>query len=324
MTDFPGPRPAAATEVSDIRGDTWLERATPAAWHPYLTLARLDRPIGTWLLLLPCWWSLTLAATTAAPSAEWGLAGAGELVWLFALFALGAVTMRGAGCTVNDILDRDFDAKVARTARRPIPSGAVSPRQALIFLAGLLAVGLAILLQLSWTAIWLGVASLALVFPYPLMKRITYWPQLWLGLTFNWGALVGWAANRNDLALPALLLYGGGIAWTLGYDTIYAHQDKEDDALIGVKSSALKLGARTKPWLIVFFALALAGFAAAGLSAGLGALYPVLLIPLALHFAWQVWSLNIYDPKNCLRRFKANRDSGLLLLLALGIAGLLG
>jgi 4-hydroxybenzoate polyprenyltransferase len=320
MTEASHRQPPNAPDASDIRGETWLQRATPKAWHPYIVLARLDRPIGTWLLLLPCWWSLAMAAAAEPAAAEPAYP---RLAWLAFLFALGALVMRAAGCTINDFLDRDFDAKVARTAGRPIPSGAVSPRQALIFLAVLLAVGLVILLQLTPTAIWLGIASLALVFPYPLMKRITYWPQLWLGLTFNWGALMGWAALRDGIGLPAVFLYLGGIAWTLAYDTIYAHQDKEDDALIGVKSSALKLGAATKPWLRVFFAAALAGFAAAGWAAGLGALYVAALLPLAVHFAWQVRSLDMDDPKNCLVRFKSNRDSGFLLLLAIVLAWVL-
>jgi len=220
----------------DIPVECWIDRRLPAAWRPYCRLMRLDRPIGTWLLLFPCWWSAALAAE-----------GWPDL-WLFALFAIGAVVMRGAGCTVNDWADRDFDGKVARTAARPIPSGAVSPRQALIFLVAQLLVGLLVLLQLNWFAIGVGAASLLLVFPYPFMKRITYWPQAWLGLTFNWGALVGWAAVRGDLTLAPVLLYIAGVFWTLGYDTIYAHQDKEDDILVGVKSTALALGENTVAW----------------------------------------------------------------------------
>ena len=218
---------ATRTDASDIPRESWLTRLLPRAAWPYARLARLDRPIGAWLLLFPCWWGIALAAP-----------GWPDPV-LFALFALGAVVMRGAGCTWNDITDRDFDARVARTADRPIPSGAVSVRQAAVFLAAQLAVGLAILLCLNRAAIGLGVLSLALVFTYPLMKRVTWWPQFFLGLAFNWGALMGWAAVRGDLAAPALLLYAAGICWTLGYDTIYAHPDREDDALIGIKSKSL-------------------------------------------------------------------------------------
>ena len=216
---------------SDIRTDHWTFRLSPARARPYLRLIRIDRPIGTWLLLFPCWWSLSLAAASEGRLPDWRLA---------LLFAAGAFIMRGAGCTFNDLADRDIDAKVARTAGRPIPSGQVSPRQAGLFLALQLLAGLLILLQLNGFTIWLGLASLALVFSYPFMKRITYWPQAWLGLTFNWGALMGWAAVTGGLGPAALLLYAAGIAWTLGYDTIYAHQDKEDDALIGVMPASAR------------------------------------------------------------------------------------
>jgi 4-hydroxybenzoate polyprenyltransferase len=229
--------------------------------------------------------------------------------------------MRGAGCTVNDIVDRNIDAKVARTAGRPIASGEISLVRAVAFLGALLLLGLAILLQLNDFAVILGVAALPLIAVYPFMKRITYWPQAWLGLTFNWGALLGWAAATGGLGAPALLLYGAGIAWTLGYDTIYAHQDKEDDALVGVKSSALKLGARTKPWLIVFYGLALAGMAASGWAAGLSWPFYLGLAGVAAQFAWQVASLDIDDPAGCLLRFKSNRYAGWILLTGILAAG---
>ena len=244
--------------------DSWVLRAAPAALRPYLQLARVDRPIGTWLLLFPCWWSYGLALTTTGP-----LTAQPWQAWLpFAGFALGALVMRGAGCTINDLADREIDAKVARTATRPLPSGRVTLRQALGFLLIQLLIGLLVLVQFNGFTILVGLAAMALVVPYPFMKRITYWPQAWLGFTFNWGALVGWAAAHGALEAPALLLYAGGIAWTLGYDTIYAHQDKEDDALIGVRSSALRLGAATRPWLLVFYGLALVLFLAAGAAAG--------------------------------------------------------
>lgn len=300
--------PSRPSGASDIRADALVLRLAPASWRPYLRLARLDRPIGTWLLLFPCWWSLALAQAALGQAPD---------LWLYALFGVGAVVMRAAGCTVNDLLDRKFDAMVARTADRPIASGQVSPRRALAFLAALLLLGLAILLQLSGTAIWLGIASLLLVFPYPLMKRITYWPQLWLGLTFNWGALMGWAAVTDDLAWPPLLLYAAGIFWTLGYDTIYAHQDKEDDVLIGVKSSALKLGARTRPWLIVFYGVATLLLGAAGWAAGLAWPFYLGLAAVAGQLAWQVRRLDIDDPQRCLLLFRSNRWAGWLLLAGL-------
>jgi 4-hydroxybenzoate polyprenyltransferase len=229
--------------------------------------------------------------------------------------------MRGAGCTYNDIVDRDFDAKVARTAGRPIPSGQVSLVQAIAFLAALLGLGLVILLQFNGLAVLLGLASMALVLAYPFMKRVTYWPQAWLGLTFNWGALLGWAAATGRLDAPAVLLYGAGIAWTLGYDTIYAHQDKEDDALVGVKSTALRLGAHTKPWLVVFFVLAVLGFGAAGWAAALSWPFYLGLAGVAAQFAWQVATLDIDDPGGCLDRFKSNRFAGWILLAGIIAAG---
>ena len=228
--------------------------------------------------------------------------------------------MRGAGCTWNDIVDRDIDAAVARTRSRPLPSGAVSLKGAFIFLALQCLIGLGVLLSFNSFAVLLGLASLPLIVTYPFMKRITYWPQAFLGLTFNWGALVGWAAVAGDLAAPALLLYAAGIAWTLGYDTIYAHQDKEDDALIGVKSTALKFGAATQKWLWLFYGIALAAFAGAGAAAGLGLFfYPVLAAGAAL-LVWQIVTLDIGDPARCLRLFRSNRDFGLVLFVAI-VAG---
>jgi len=291
--------------LSDIRADDILHQLSPSRLGPYIRLARLDRPIGTWLLLFPCFWSIALAELALGRVPDPGL---------YLLFALGAVVMRAAGCTINDIFDRDFDGRVARTASRPLPSGEISLRQALVFLAGLLTIGLLILLQLSSTAIWLGVLSLALVIPYPLMKRITWWPQAWLGLTFNWGAWMGWAAVADAVSWSSLLLYVGGLFWTLGYDTIYAHQDKEDDALIGVKSSALWLGERTRPWIGVFYAVTLLFFAAACWAAGAGWPAYLGLFAAGLHFAWQVRTLDIDDPANCLLRFRSNRFIGWLFL----------
>ncbi len=302
---------SSSGSASDIRADHWALRLAPAPARPYLRLGRLDRPIGTWLLLFPGWWSIALgdAAMNAGPS--W---------WLYLYFGVGAVLMRAAGCTVNDILDRDIDGQVARTATRPIPSGEVSLVQAGIFLLALLLVSLAILVQMNGLTIALGCASLLLVFPYPLMKRITYWPQAWLGLTFNWGALIGWTAATGSFGWPALLLYLGGIAWTLGYDTIYAHQDKEDDALIGVKSLALRLGANSKPWLTFFFAVALALFGLAGWTAGLAWPFWIGLAAVAAQFVWQVVDVDLDAPVNCLAKFKSNRIAGWLLLAGI-VAG---
>jgi 4-hydroxybenzoate polyprenyltransferase len=299
---------ARKTMASDIRADHWSLRLAPQAARPYLRLVRFDRPSGTWLLLFPCWWGLTLAAAATGAAVDWRLA---------VLFAVGALIMRGAGCTFNDLVDRDFDARVARTATRPIPSGQISPRQAVVFLGLQLLAGLLVLLQLHSTAIVLGLAALPLVFTYPFMKRFTYWPQAWLGLTFNWGALLGWAAVTGALAWPPALLYAAGICWTLGYDTIYAHQDKEDDALIGVKSSALKLGARTRPWVAAFYGLTVLLLTAAGLAAGLGWLYLLAVAAVAGQMAWQVAGLNIESAEDCLLRFKSNRLIGWILLAGL-------
>jgi 4-hydroxybenzoate polyprenyltransferase len=290
------------TDTTDIRRDDWAARHAPAGLLPYIRLARLDRPIGTWLLLFPGWWAIALAADSWP---DWRL---------IALFAIGAGAMRGAGCTLNDIVDRDFDARVARTRTRPIASGAIGLRQAAAFLALLLAIGAAILVSLTPLAMLLGAAVLLLVATYPFMKRITYWPQFFLGLNFNWGALMGWAAVTGDLAPPALLLYAGGIFWTLGYDTIYAHQDKEDDVLIGVKSSALALGAATRPALFAFYAAAIALWSAAFLAAGLAwPIWPLLALA-ALQLAWQAATVRIDDPADCLAKFRANRLTGWLVL----------
>ena len=303
-----GEADAGLAAASDIRPNDWVARALPAGLRPYARLARLDRPIGTWLLLFPGWWGIALAAK------RW------PDPWLMALFALGALAMRGAGCTLNDIADRDYDAQVARTRLRPLPSGAVSVRQAVAFLALQSAIGAAVLFSLNRTSIVLGVAVLGLIGPYPLMKRITYWPQIFLGLNFNWGALIGWAAVSGALAWPVALLYFGGVFWTLGYDTIYAHQDKEDDVRIGVKSSALALGPRTRPWLFVFYAAALALWGAAGHLAGVGLLFWPALALAALQLAWQAARVDIDDPADCLAKFRSNRLVGWLLLAGI-VAG---
>ena len=233
------------------------------------------------------------------------------------LFAVGAAVMRGAGCTYNDIVDRDFDAQVARTQARPIPSGQVSPFAAAVFMVALSLIGLAVLLQFNPFAIGLGILSLAVVAFYPFMKRITYWPQSVLGLAFSWGALMGWAQTFGRLDWPALVLYAAAIAWTIGYDTIYAHQDKDDDAIVGLKSTALRFGPKTKPWLTLFFALTIALLALAGYGAGAGWPFFIGLVLASVHLAWQVVTLDVDDPGNCLARFRANRDFGALVFAAL-------
>jgi 4-hydroxybenzoate polyprenyltransferase len=289
---------------TDIPVGNWVDRVLPAPARPYARLMRLDRPIGTWLLLFPCWWSLALAPGPADL----------RLALLFVAFGLGAVIMRGAGCTWNDVTDREFDARVARTRTRPIPSGQVSVRQALLFMAAQMLVGFAILVSFNGFAVAVGAASLALVFTYPLMKRITYWPQFFLGLAFNYGALLGWAAVTGDLDWPALALYVAGISWTLGYDTIYAHQDKEDDALIGVKSTALRFGRTTKPWLVGFYAGTVALLALTGALRGLDWIFYAALALGALQLAWQVRDADLDDPADCLAKFKSNRLFGWLIL----------
>ncbi len=302
------PKIAQAASRPDIAVGGWLDRYAPAPVRPYARLMRLDRPIGTWLLLWPCWWSLALAAPGWPDP------------WLMALFAVGALVMRGAGCTVNDIADRDIDGRVARTATRPLPSGDVSLTRALVLLGVLLAIGLAILVQLGAVAIWLGIAALPLIGLYPFMKRITWWPQAWLGLTFNWGALIGWAAVTGTVGAPSIALYAAGIAWTLGYDTIYAHQDKEDDALIGVKSSARRLGEATRPWLYAFYCAAVVLIGVAGALAGLAWPFYLGLGLAAAQLAWQAARVDIDAPADCLAKFKSNKGLGLIVFAAI-VAG---
>jgi 4-hydroxybenzoate polyprenyltransferase len=302
-----------AGRVADSTGN-WVDGFAPAWTRPYLRLARLDRPIGSWLLLMPCWWSVGLAAVHAGRHVD---------VWHLVLFFVGAFAMRGAGCSWNDIVDRDLDARVERTRSRPIPSGQVSVASAAAFLALQALIGLAVLLQFNRFTIYVGFASLGVVAVYPFMKRITYWPQIVLGLAFSWGVLMGWPATFARLDLPAFLLYAGAISWVIGYDTIYAHQDREDDALIGIKSTALLFRERTKPMLALFYALAVALIALAGWSAGAGPIFALGLLAFAAHLAWQIARLDVDDPVNCLMVFKSNRDAGLILFAGLALdAGL--
>lgn len=311
------PTGGAEGRVADATAHNWVDRFAPAATRPYLRLSRADRPIGTWLLLIPCWWGLALAA----------LAGGGFRLfdlWIALGCTLGAFLMRGAGCTWNDLTDRDIDAMVARTRSRPLPSGQVTPRQAAAWMVAQALAAFAILLTFPPFAIGLGVASLALVCIYPFAKRFTWWPQVFLGLAFNWGVLLGWAAHANGLAAAPLLLYASGIAWTLFYDTIYAHQDREDDALIGVKSTARLFGAASHRWLAGFAAATVALAASAvlvtGAAGGARALALAGVAGLAAHLAWQLRRLDIDDTALCLRLFRANRDAGLILAGALALA----
>lgn len=300
----PGSKDAPAPK--DAVSGNWVDDFAPRPWRAYLRLMRADRPIGAWLLLIPCWWGLSLGAVN-------GFSGF-VLVYYAMLFAIGAFVMRGAGCAYNDIVDRDYDAKVERTALRPIPSGQITVNAAWLTLAALCAAGLIVLLQFNLPTILLGISSLALIAIYPFMKRITYWPQAWLGLTFNWGALMGYCAVSGRVSPAAIAIYAAGFFWTLAYDTIYAHQDKDDDALIGVKSTALKLGNASNVWIAGFFTMTILLFAAAGALTNSGPVYFIALTPAAAHFSWQFRNLDINDSTNCLRIFRANREAGLLLL----------
>nr|WP_242656684.1 4-hydroxybenzoate octaprenyltransferase [Salipiger marinus] len=311
----PRPAPDPAGHVSDAVRGNWVDHRAPSWARPYLRLSRADRPIGTWLLLLPCWWGLLLAMV-ADGQARW------FDLWIFAGCGLGAFLMRGAGCTWNDITDRHIDGKVARTASRPIPSGQVSAKGALLWVVAQCLVALAILLTFPPMAILLGVVSLLPVAIYPFAKRFTWWPQVFLGIAFNWGALLGWTAHSGSLGWPAVILYLAGMAWTLFYDTIYAHQDKEDDALIGVKSTARLFGDdRTPAWLARFLVatVALMGLAVV-LAAPRGEILQLVLLaggPWAMgwHMMWQLRRLNVTDNDGLLRLFRSNRDAGLLPVL---------
>lgn len=318
-------------------GSNWVDRHAPEGLKPWLKLGRFDRPIGIWLLLLPGWQGIALAL------AQFGKTPGLYDLWLFIGFGIGACLMRAAGCAFNDVVDRDIDAQVARTAQRPIPSGRISVKQAWAFIVGCSLVSLLILLTLNWTAIALGVGSLALVAAYPFMKRITWWPQAWLGLTFNWGALLGFAAAATvltafllsdqstvavsirigQLSLSAVLLYAGGVFWTLGYDTVYALQDIEDDAMVGVKSSARRLGANVRGGAGAFYVLAVLLAGAAGALAGLGVLFWIGLGAYAGHLLFfQTPRVRADDGVLALRIFKSNREAGLILLAAIALGAL--
>lgn len=300
--------------VADAVKRHWVDTKLPPSLRPFARLARWDRPIGWWLLMWPCLWSLSLASTAS------GAAIAN--IWYAILFFIGAVAMRGAGCTYNDLIDKEIDGQVERTRSRPIPSGQISSKQAKIFLVLQAITGLVVLLQFNTFSIVLGVSSLAVVAAYPFMKRITDWPQFVLGLAFSWGALMGWAAVFGSLSLAPILLYCGGIAWTIGYDTIYAHQDKEDDALVGVRSTARLFGEKTKQALYMLYGAAVVFFASAFWLAGSGPLAFAGLAIGAFHLLQQIRVLDIDDGDQCLSLFKSNSTFGLFLFVGLVLDGI--
>ena len=288
---------------SDIPRGGWVDQWAPSRWHPYIRLSRLDRPIGTWLLLFPCWWGI---AMTPDALSQWPL---------FILFAAGATLMRGAGCTWNDISDRKLDSQVARTRDRPLPAGEVTITKAFLWFVCQLLLSALILLSFNTFAIWIGICSLILVALYPFAKRYTFWPQFVLGLAFNWGALLGWAAATGTLRWPAVILYIGGILWTLGYDTIYAHQDRPDDPFAGIKSSARALGiTASKPWLMGFYLIAIILFGTAGYLSGLNWPFWIGVGACMAQLLWQVWDIQLKEPKDCLKKFRSNRLAGWILL----------
>jgi 4-hydroxybenzoate polyprenyltransferase len=316
------PRPTQQGKDAALAGaatSNMVDRLAPKAVLPYLRLARADRPIGIFLLAFPCLWSVSLAARSigdAYPDPS-----------LLLLFLIGAVVMRGAGCTYNDIVDRDIDAKVARTMTRPLPSGQVTPKTAFAFMVVLSLIGLAVLLSLNRISILLGLGVLPIVALYPFVKRFSHWPQAILGLAFNWGALMGWTAVLGRLDLAPLVLYAGAVCWTIGYDTIYAHQDREDDGLLGVKSTALRFGNATKPWLTLLYSIAWLAITTAGLLAGAGFAFLIGMAAAAAQLGWQAVTLDTDDAENCLTRFRSNRDFGAIvfaaILIDMGLAAIL-
>ena len=319
MTDTNGMPEGAATSTPDAMQNTWVDTIAPARARPFLRLSRADRPIGTWLLLLPCWWGLMLAMLHTGRASLFDL-------WIAVGCAVGAFLMRGAGCTWNDITDRDIDGSVERTANRPIPSGQVGVRKALVWMALQSFIALLILLTFNTNAILLGIAALVPVAIYPFAKRFTWWPQVFLGLAFNWGALLAWTAHTGSLGLPAVILYLAGIAWTLFYDTIYAHQDAEDDALIGVKSTARLFGDTTQRWLRYFMVATVSLFGLAVILAGLNANVLALIVALGgpwamgWHLAWQQRTFDADDNAALLRLFRSNRNAGLIALPFFAVA----
>ncbi|MDU0309575.1 MULTISPECIES: 4-hydroxybenzoate octaprenyltransferase [Rhizobium] len=303
--------------VSDAPSDNWVYRILPPWLWPYAQLARWDRPIGWQLLMWPCFWSATLAANAAIGE---GIYSGSLLVSHLFLYFIGAVAMRGAGCTYNDLVDHEIDMEVARTRSRPLPSGRVTRAHAKIFIGLQALVGLIVLLQFNWLNVFLGVLSLGIVAFYPYAKRFTDWPQFYLGLAFSWGALMGWAGIMGGLSFAAILLYAASVAWTIGYDTIYAHQDKEDDELIGVRSTARLFGDRTRLWLIGLYGLTLVLMFIAFALAGANLIAFLALLGAAGMFAWQIVRLDINDPDQCLALFKSNNRVGLIIFFGLFVS----
>jgi len=317
------PEPDAKGRVADATLHNWVDLYFPRWSRPYLRLSRADRPAGTWLLLLPCWWGVFLAAASDPMGASL------HDVWLVVACSAGAFLMRGAGCTWNDITDREFDAQVARTRSRPLPSGQINVRHAVMWMVAQALAAFLILLTFNTGAIALGILALLPVVVYPFAKRFTWWPQIFLGIAFNWGALLGWTAHGGALGWPAVVLYLAGIVWTLFYDTIYAHQDTEDDALIGIKSTARLFGTHSKAWLRAFFVssmllMGLAVVLALGASAGMAAMAVALIGVWAFgwHLTWQLRRLDVDNPDICLHLFRSNRDAGLIVALFFAIAAI--
>ncbi len=306
--------PASSTDeaveaIADAPSSNWVDRWAPPPWRPYLRLGRFDRPIGIWLLLFPCWWSQTLAEVASdVPFPD---------IWYLILFAIGAASMRASGCAYNDLVDRDVDARVQRTKNRPIPSGQITPAEAIAFIIATALIGLLVLVNFNRMTIWLAIASLLLVAAYPFAKRLVSYPQLVLGLAFNWGALVGWVAIKGSLDWAPIVLYIGCVLWTIGYDTIYAHQDKEDDALLGLGSTALRFGDDTVSYVGALYGLAVVLWLLAGALAGAHLVYFLAVTLVFLQMSWQVSTLDIRDAANCLRRFRSNRDVGIAVFLGL-------
>ena len=307
--------PQPATSLPDARPASLVLRLTPDVALPFVQLSRLDRPAGWQLLLAPCWQSTALAGLTLHR---------GPNLWHLVLFLIGAIAMRGAGCTYNDILDRKLDAQVERTRNRPLPSGRVTVNAAATFLVVQALVGLAVLLCFNRFSIWLGIASLGVVAIYPLMKRVTSWPQAALGLAFSWGALMGWSATFASLALAPVLLYASAFAWTIGYDTIYALQDARDDAIVGIRSTARLFGPRVKLGVGAFYAASAALALGAIEAAGGGAIALIGWLAYAAHLGWQASQVEGADPATALRLFRSNRDAGLILFAGLALQGWLG
>lgn len=300
-------------KVADAHARNWSDKWLPKKFTPYFQLMRLDRPVGVWLLLWPCFWGQILGVY-ARHNQGFDINIWAQLHYII-LFFVGAIIMRGAGCAYNDLVDYKYDKQVERTKSRPLPAGKITIKRAKYFLFYLLLAGFMVLIQFNWFTVFVGAASLILVATYPWMKRFTYWPQAFLGLAFNWGALLGFTAVTGYLSSGAIWLYVGGFFWTIGYDTIYAHQDKDDDMMIGLKSTAILFGKRTKLWLFILYALAMASFAFSLLSAGLGMISVLTLAPLSAHLIWQVMALKLDDADKCLKIFKSNILFGGLLTL---------